>query len=237
MSDVTTQTKGTAGLSTSLESSIVDGRTDKQFKTLKEIDDYTEASSALYLAEDRQKAINEKAWFHYLFVLHSDNERPRAFKSVADLMNDSEYWSNLGAVWTDHDGRFIRRPEPKEFWLPLFTSDRPKRHNLMSGTERRHLASLPAKVKVFRAGMESEMSWTLSETVALKFANRISKVYAPAGVECAVLSAVVTKKRILALFEERNEEEIVLDPRGMRNIALERLIEAASEPNSMVSAV
>ena len=108
-SDATTDVKEEGRELCKSEPSILDGLIDTRFKTMEECDEYQKAWNAKYLAPDRQRAINEKAWFPYLFILHNDNERPSAFRSVSHLMTDRKYWSYLGDVWNGYDGTLLSR--------------------------------------------------------------------------------------------------------------------------------
>lgn len=197
---------------------IIDGKKPPPGPSLQELMEQNDLINANTLAPDRQRAIAERKWFAYLFALHSNEERPKAFQQVMHLMTDQEYWEHLGEVWTCHDGSIILSAEPMETWLKLFKSKRSWRSRMMTAEERQVLSSLPAKVKVYRgcrAGREREMSWTVSERVARHFAVR-AKQFNGSKVECGILSATVYRSGIFAYFDGRQEQEVVLDPTGVR---------------------
>ncbi len=88
---------------------------------------------------------------------------------------------------------------------------------LMDQAERKRLAELEDTVTVYR-GVTSlnadnirAMSWTLDKEVAEWFAHRYKE-------DGTVYEAEINKKYILALFMERNESEVVVDPKYLQNI-------------------
>ncbi len=88
---------------------------------------------------------------------------------------------------------------------------------LMTEQEREQLADLDEPVTVYR-GVTSynaknirALSWTLDYEKAEWFAHR----YAEDG---TVYEAQINKRHILALFNGRNESEVVVDPKGLTDI-------------------
>ena len=88
---------------------------------------------------------------------------------------------------------------------------------LMDQGERKRLAELEDTVTVYR-GVTSlnadnirAMSWALDKEVAEWFAHRYKE-------EGTVYESEISKKHILALFMERNESEVVVDPKYLQNI-------------------
>ncbi len=89
---------------------------------------------------------------------------------------------------------------------------------LMDEAERSQLAALDDPVTVYR-GVTSHnarniraLSWTLDYDTAAWFAHRF-------GEEGTVYEAQISKEHIFALFNGRNESEIVLDPKHLLDIA------------------
>lgn len=89
---------------------------------------------------------------------------------------------------------------------------------LMDETERSQLAALDDPVTVYR-GVTSHnarniraLSWTLDYDTAAWFAHRF-------GEEGTVYEARIGKEHIFALFNGRNEAEVILDPRHLLDIA------------------
>lgn len=88
---------------------------------------------------------------------------------------------------------------------------------LMDETEREELNALEDPVTVYRgvtsynADHVRAMSWTLNYDVAKWFAHRF-------GEEGTVYQAQINKEHILALFNGRNESEIIVDPQDLIGI-------------------
>ncbi len=88
--------------------------------------------------------------------------------------------------------------------------------SLMTSAEYRRLASLPDLVDVWRGRMYNDLdgelrpSWTLDSDVANQY------TYGPGQPRGWILHAQIPRDRIFALFEERSESEVVVDPRALR---------------------
>ena len=91
--------------------------------------------------------------------------------------------------------------------------------DLLELDERTFYDSLPDVVPVWRGcerGRERGLSWTTDPAVASGFAT---------GRRCfnkepTILTAEIPKPHIFAVFTDRNESEIVLDPRRLRKLQL-----------------
>jgi hypothetical protein len=124
-------------------------------------------------------------------------------------LSDLEYWTAVAEAWQDSD----RQPLIDGDWRRLFTADRPRRERLMTAAERTELAALPERVPVHRgvnrgavwANRSSGLSWTLDPDVAHWFAMRFSGLG-------FVVNGTVLRGRVIALFQDRHEHEIVALP-------------------------
>jgi hypothetical protein len=89
---------------------------------------------------------------------------------------------------------------------------------VLSPEERGFFDALPDLVSVFRGceqGRERGLHWTTSRAIAEKFAI---------GQRCTnprptLVTAQIPKRHIFAVFANRNEAEIVLDPRRLRRLS------------------
>jgi len=73
---------------------------------------------------------------------------------------------------------------------------------------------------VFRGaprGSEGGMSWTTSARIAGLFAKKYTEYEDAPGL---VWSATISPGAVLALIDQREEEEVVVDPAGLRNLEL-----------------
>ena len=90
---------------------------------------------------------------------------------------------------------------------------------LMDAEERARLQSLDDPVTIYRgvtsynARNVKALSWTLDENVARWFASRF-------GEQGRVYQAQIAKDDILAIFTGRNESEVIVDPKQLREIQL-----------------
>ena len=64
------------------------------------------------------------------------------------------------------------------------------------------------------------LSWTIDKNVAEWFARR----FGHNGDKCYIFTGIINKKDILALFNSRNEKEVVCDYRKIKNIQCEEII-------------
>lgn len=150
-------------------------------------------------------------WFH---------ERPyriEAFAGYAEKMTDSDYWELLGAILTDTENMH----QFADNWRQLIESERPGRELMMNDGERQVLAELPDVVKVHRGtnaddGMGCGLSWSLSYTKAKWFAHR--DVSREMGLTPRLLIGNIKREKIIAYFDARGEEEVVLFPEDVRDL-------------------
>ena len=91
--------------------------------------------------------------------------------------------------------------------------------DLMNLDERRKLAELSDEIEIYRGVTEKNkdnilaMSWTMKQETAEWFATRFKgkgKVY----------RAKIRKEDILAVFLGRNESEVIVDPKNLKEISL-----------------
>ena len=91
----------------------------------------------------------------------------------------------------------------------------------LASAERQFFEALPPQVQVFRgcsAPRVRAVAWTTDRAVAEDFARGHRGIRVPDPV---VASAIIPKKHIFFVTDEREEKEIVLNPRRLRNIVVE----------------
>lgn len=158
-----------------------------------------------YKCDAIKTAMREHNWSQTIW-LHERPYRLEAFSNIAIYLDDDEYWSLLGEIWTDSENIW----QNLAYWKTFLQSKRPKRQYLMNAGERKRLKKLPETLVVYRGtnapdAMGSGISWTLDEEKAKWFSKR----YFAEGKECKLLSGTVAKKDCIAYFEGLNESEIV----------------------------
>ena len=91
--------------------------------------------------------------------------------------------------------------------------------DLMNLDERRKLAELSDEIEIYRGVTEKNkdnilaMSWTMKQETAEWFAKRF-------GSKGKVYRAKIRKEDILAVFLGRNESEVIVDPKNLKEISL-----------------
>lgn len=128
----------------------------------------------------------------------------------------AEYWRAVADTWQDCERQDLGRD-----WLSLWTAvqsdDAARWQYVMDDKERAEFEALPDRVTLYRGISSSScrpsgLSWTLDRDVAHWFAARFEHVD-----EGVVLRGTVVRSRILALFQERDESEVVVPPKYVYN--------------------
>lgn len=158
--------------------------------------------------------------------LHGSHERLHAFAQVGTL-SDRDYWRLLAQIWIGHDVVY----RDLATWRVLFGSSRPGRELLMDEAERARVAALPEVVTAYRGfshpGGQAGIAWTLERERAEWFARRFEVGHA------FVATVVVPRKRIVAVFDGRDEAEAVIPDRrgyGAEVVALAPRSGPAAQP-------
>ena len=127
------------------------------------------------------------------------------------LMNE---WCRCDATW-DHGQRLLQalmnQTKPA---LPFFSS-----------SQRQLFDALPPQVQVFRgcsAPRACAIAWTMDRAIAEGFARGHRGIPVP---EPVVASAFIAKEHIFFITDERQEREVILNPRRLRQVVVEPLAE------------
>lgn len=173
-----------------------------------------------------QDALDAGEWERYL-DLHGSHECFDAFLGIEQELLGEEYWRLLAKVWVMADVVFPDLPQ----WRKLFAdSEREGRECLMTEAERAGLAALPDIVEVYRGfgnpGGADGIAWTLDRERAAFFARtfphgRRMKWFGVRATGAWVASAVVPRERIVALFDERKESEVIVPDMTGIQLAIE----------------
>lgn len=157
--------------------------------------------------EALKRARSERNWLSYIY-LHERPYRVDAFTDICLSLSNREYWKLLGGIYTDTENLY----QNKDLWIQLSPADRDRRF-LMDDEERVSLRKDNANViTVYRGYCESGdphgLSWTTNRVVAKFFARRL----APADARQFVATATVRKRQVLAYFNGRSKQEMVILP-------------------------
>ena len=166
-----------------------------------------------------QDAIQQKDISRYVF-LHERPYRLTAFNKALYFLNlkisNKDYWELLGSIWTDTENSW----QELDLWKIFFSSDRPCSKYLMDKDERKAFKNLPDKITIYRGYVPNKnkygLSYTLDEKTANWFSNRYNNHLVSKSKSTTkngnVIKRVVNKSDVLAYFNGRNEEEILIKP-------------------------
>lgn len=163
------------------------------------------------------KAEESGNWSTYIF-LHERPYRVRALRS-AMRRGAGNMHEQIAATWTDSENIFQHRSSWLEIWTALLNP-----HRTMDEDEQARYDALPETVTVHR-GIRGRrlsrrgLSWTLDKERAVWFAKRFTKKEN----QPVVLTAQVKKEKILALFDSRQESEVVILPKHLGTLTETRV--------------
>jgi hypothetical protein len=125
-------------------------------------------------------------------------------------------WSSCDSTW---DART---------WLLQVLQAKPPAGSFFSPAQRAFFNALPAQVTVFRGCTRPRLrglAWTTDRAVAEGFARGHRGICVP---EPVIASAIIPKEHIFFVSDDRNEKEIILDPRRLRSLMTEPYTAAVS---------
>jgi len=166
-----------------------------------------------YKQKALSRAMASHDW-HSVIWLHERPYRRDALWAIRRKVTNQEYWNLVEMVWTDSEniwqwGSMVRK---------LLLCQRPDRRYIMNEEERAALAAMPDTLTVYRGltsrGTRLGWSWTLDRAKAEWFAARFTQE----GQHKIVLTGTVPRSRVIAYFTRCNEEEIVADPRHIKEV-------------------
>lgn len=174
-----------------------------------------------------EESFEAERWSAYVFI-HERPHRLEAFADCAELMSDADYWELLGSIWTDSENIW----QMEDLWLEYLDSDRGDRTQIMGISETpddvaasnaKTYSELPSEVEVYRGFSLEErqqgLSWTTNRKVAEFFARRLSQQ----GDHPQIVHGRVSKSDVIACFNDRNEEELVVLPENVEVFCVESI--------------
>jgi len=163
-------------------------------------------------------ARRQENWHGFVY-LHERPYRLDAFVDTAWRMRDQEYWEILGGIYIDTENLW----QNKDQWVECLTADRRLRSRLMRAEDRVTLQSHDPVIEVYRGynsgGTVDGLSWTTSADVARFFARRL----ADTGATMYLSEGRVKRARVLAYFNGRSEQEMLVLPGGVKDITTKTL--------------
>ena len=174
-----------------------------------QIDDSTNARHIYYLLNDS---------YALMFVNHA-----------ADVLSNEDFNDLLGEAWVKSECANEDANVSKKEVLKLFRKADKKL--LMSASERETYKKLDDTLVVYRGvaegGMQSTeaLSWTTSFGQAKWFAERWGKG--------SVYAATIDKQDVLAYFDRKGEDEVVVDFNKLQNVRVVNKPQPKPEPSTM----
>lgn len=173
-----------------------------------------------YKLEAVPKALAEKDW-HSLIFLHERPYRIWALFMYEDKIdNDEDYWEILSAIWGDSENLWQYKKDLPKLFFPR-NRDMALRYKFMSTEDYNYLQTLPNQVDIYRGYNHYNSkgwSWTLSPTRATWFAKRL--IGMEGDHSARVATATVAKKDIIAYYNGRNEQEIIVNPKIFKSLGI-----------------
>lgn len=137
------------------------------------------------------------------------NEIFHLVENLSHLMSDEDYWMITGICYTNSDFAF----EDSGYIGSFLLAERSKREFLMNEDERIFFNTLPKNIRIYRGCSIQEIksgkfrfSWTLNKDVADFFAHKYSR---NSLIKSEVVQKTVSKSKLIAYFNDRDEEEVL----------------------------
>ena len=161
------------------------------------------------------KQIDESHNAHFVYYLLNDSYRLMFLNDVSKYLSIDEFSDLLGDAWVTSEYANLDENVTKQQLLKLFKSaDKSK---LMSEDELETFNDFDGELVIYR-GVGSinknnikALSWTTNFGKAKWFAERW-------GNGGKVYSATISKENILAYFNRKNEDEVIVDFNALQNI-------------------
>lgn len=170
-----------------------------------------EACNNLLISKDNKfkQAIKDNDWDRFIELIE-EPWRLQYFYAYSHLIDQpADYWRILSNLWINFHSIF----EKIHIFDRLFNSHNPDRHCLMNTEERAGLASMPDAIEIWRGGRTNEpgWSWSVNPEIAKWFAIFFGNDY--------LVHAYCNKTDVIAYFDRRREQEIVVPPGTVFNIS------------------
>lgn len=132
------------------------------------------------------------------------------FKRYKDDMTDEQYNTCLRTCWEKSEKPIISKKELIEFFKSA------NKKLLMTKEELETFNKLPEEVTIYRGlqtitSKTNGLSWTLNIKIARWFAERWDN-------KGKVIKAKINKEDIFAIFKDRKEKEVIINPKKIMKI-------------------
>lgn len=190
--------------------------TDK--KHLELFDIFEDKEKYNQMISQREKWIDEEKSFSKLCMMINKPYRLFFLYLNQDNITKDEFAKQLKQIWIDTEFPNADKNVSVHELLKMF--HKADINYLMTTKEKEMLDNLPEQVKIYRGSFRDNnynaLSWTLDYDKAHWFATRFDK-------EGYVFEAMIDKKNIIAYFNDRNEDEVIIDFHKIKNMNIEKV--------------
>lgn len=156
--------------------------------------------------------IQDAKYIYNLFYLMNKPYRLFYFYLIKDKLSERDFNEYLKEIWITTEFPNADKNVSVNNLLDTFMKINP--NLIMNKSELNKYNSLPNKITIYRGTHNKNnykaLSWTLDYEQALWFANRFDK-------DGYVLEAKVNKSDIIAFFNERNENEVIVNFKNIKH--------------------
>lgn len=150
--------------------------------------------------------IDMMSTYQAFFIMINKPYLPLFFKLTKDYLSSEDYSKFLANMWIMVEFSNSDKDIPPSDFVEIFR--RANKKHLMEASEIKVLKELPDKVTIYRGvkpnSSTKALSWSLNKETAQWFANRFEE-------NGTVYQAKIRKEDILAFFDGRKEQEVVVD--------------------------
>ena len=147
----------------------------------------------------------------------SSENRLTCVLSLTELAPPEIFWPALMEAWSGCDATWNDR----HYLLAAMKNAAIPATAFLSRAQRNFFDALPPRIVIFRRCSRSRVravSWTTDQKVAEDFASGHRNIPVPNPVLAA---AVISKEHIFFVTDDRNEKEVILNPRRLRKLMIE----------------
>ena len=161
------------------------------------------------------KQIDESKTVYEIYYLLNDSYRLMFFNDISRFLSSKDFSNLLGESWVSSEYANLDANVTKKQLLKHFKSA--DKNELMNESELETFHGLDDVVIVYRGvGSKNKnnikaLSWTTSFGKAKWFSDRWGK-------SGTIYSATISKENILAFFDRKNEDEVIVDFNALQNI-------------------
>lgn len=167
-----------------------------------------------------KKRIEKETRLMSLFLHIEKPYRLSVFSYTCDYMGEKDYGEILNMCWTTEEFNSNNPDVTKKEMVSLFK--KANKQYLMEEDDYKTYLELPDKITIYR-GVRSPkykkgLAWSLDKDIATWFATRFESD------EYYLYEVEIDKKEILAYFNDRDEQEIIINPYNLKKYEIKEMV-------------